>query len=180
MPDKIKELWFLPICRGVLAILFGVLLFINPELSLFSLLIFFASFVLLSGFFTLIIALTRRSYDPLWKIYLIDSVFNIAIGVVLLFWPGITSLILCYLIAIWALCIGFIHLINAFKRRDVFTNAWLSLFMGFFLALFSLSIFAYPKRTDAMTMYIIIGLITLIYGVLAIVFGIKLHKTGNP
>lgn len=176
MTDVLKNLWVLPILRGILVLLFCAFLFVYPGLSLVLLLIFFSAFTLITGVFTFIMAFTaRRHQDALWKIYIIDATINIIIGLFVLFWPGLTSLILVNLIAIWALVSSFIQLFHTIKLRHYFTNIWLSLLAGIFLAVFALGLFAYPV-TSIVAIYVIIGTITLIYGILSITFGVQLRK----
>ena len=178
MTQILNRLWLIPTLRGIFAIIFGIILFCYPGLSLIFMIGLFGAFVFISGLFTLIFAWTRRHYDLLWKNYMTDGLISMIIGLVVWLWPTLTSLILIYMIAIWALITGLIQIATAIRLRRVFANIWLNLIMGIVLLAFSLAIFVHPGA-GAVAIALVIGIAAIVYGAVALGFGLQLRKAGK-
>lgn len=175
MADALKSLWLMPTLRGVLAILFGIVLFAYPGVSLVFMVALFGAFVLVSGIFTLIMGFMRRHYDGMWKTYITDGIISIIIGLIVWLWPGITSVLLIYLIAAWALIGGILQIVSAIRLRQFFPSIWLSLLMGILLVIFALAVFVHPGA-GAVAISLVIGIAAVVYGIVAISFGLQLRK----
>ena len=67
---------------------------------------------------------------------LLQGVAGIAAGAATLVWPGITALVLLYVIAGWALVTGLFEVVAAVRLREVLTHEWLLVLSG--LARFAL------------------------------------------
>lgn len=178
MSDIFKALWLIPTLRGVFAILFGILLFAYPGVSLILMLTFFGAFVMVSGIFTVVMAVMRRQFDPMWQTYLMDGIVNIVIGVLVFVWPSITAMALVYIIAAWALISGAMQLVNAFSLRQHFPSVWLNMIMGLILVVFGLAVFIHPGA-GAVAISYVIALVAFTYGIFAIGFGLQLRKVGK-
>lgn len=178
MTDILKSLWLMPTLRGILAMLLGIVLFVYPGASLILMLTFFGAFVMISGLVTLIVAFMRRRYDIIWRSYITDGVINLLIGLVVFLWPAMTSLVLVYIIAIWALITGIVHLISAISLREFFPKLWLSVIMSVLLIVFALAIFIHPGA-GAIAISLIIGIVAFTYGMIAIGFGLQLRKASR-
>ncbi|MBY0545217.1 MAG: DUF308 domain-containing protein, partial [Gammaproteobacteria bacterium] len=144
MADILKSLWLMPTLRGILAVLLGIVLFAYPGVSLVLMLTFFGAFVMVSGIVTLIVAFMRRRYDLIWRSYVTDGIVNLVIGLIVFLWPAMTSLVLVYIIATWALITGIVQLVNAISLREFFPKLWLSVIMSVLLIVFALAIFIHP------------------------------------
>src|SRR5258708_18349593 len=92
--------WWTLAARGIAAILFGILTFISPGLSLFALVILFGAWALADGVFNLIMALRTRKGER-WRWLVLEGVTSIIVGILTFFWPGITALSLLCLVAAW-------------------------------------------------------------------------------
>ena len=99
--------WWVVLLRGIAGILFGLLTFFAPAISLAALVILFGAYAFVDGVLAIATALRGRdsSSEP-WGLLLLEGVAGIAAGLVTLFMPGITALALLYLIASWALVTG--------------------------------------------------------------------------
>ncbi|MFN7096105.1 MAG: HdeD family acid-resistance protein [Gammaproteobacteria bacterium] len=175
MADTLKSLWLMPTLRGVLAILFGIILFAYPGLSLVFMVALFGAFVMVSGIFTLVMGFTRRHYDGMWKTYIADGVISIIIGLLVWLWPAISSMLLVYFIAAWALIGGIMQIISALRLRSFFPSIWVSLLMGILLVVFGIAVFIHPGA-GAVAISLVIGIVAIVYGVMAITFGLQLRK----
>ena len=104
--DILTQNWWALAWRGVFALIFGVLVFFWPSISLVMLVMMFGAYALLDGIFALACAIekatdkTSERKQTLWPM-LLQGVVGIAAAVAAFVWPGITALVLLYLIAAW-------------------------------------------------------------------------------
>jgi uncharacterized membrane protein HdeD (DUF308 family) len=119
------------VVRGAAALVFGVLTLIWPGITLLALVLLWGAYVLVDGIFTLIAEVrrpagTRRIWASL------GGLVSIAAGVVTFVWPGITTLALLWVIAIWLAITGATELAMAFgiARRTAQRPLWLLAVIG--------------------------------------------------
>src|SRR5690242_16633167 len=94
MVHALAQAWWLVLLRGLVAILFGVLAFAWPGLTLLTLVLLYGAYALADGIISLIAAFTGRARPvPTWWLILV-GLFGIAAGVITFMWPGITALVL--------------------------------------------------------------------------------------
>src|SRR5438132_7978926 len=96
--------------RGMVAILFGILTFVWPQLTLSVLVLLFGVFAVISGI-TAVAAALRNRGEQGWGLLLFEGILGILAGVVALVWPGITALAFLYLLAPWAIIIGILAVV---------------------------------------------------------------------
>src|SRR6185369_9681998 len=109
----LAENWWALAIRGIAAIIFGVLALLFPSITLTVLVILFASYAFVDGVFTIFAAFRNRSdRSHLW-VLLLEGVLGIAVGILTLFWPGITTLALLSFIAAWAIFTGILEIVAA-------------------------------------------------------------------
>src|SRR5690606_22530307 len=82
-----------------------------------ALVFFFGVFALVDGVFAIATAVSRRRLEPHWAALLVGGILGVVIGVIALALPGMTPLVLLYLIAVWALVTGVSHIIVAIRLR---------------------------------------------------------------
>src|SRR6266567_3146496 len=104
--------------RGIAAILFGILTFVWPNLTLSVLVLLFGVFAVVSGI-TAVAAAVRNREEQGWGLLLFEGILGILAGVVALVWPNITALAFLYLLAAWAIITGIMELVAplAFPMR---------------------------------------------------------------
>lgn len=174
MLDPLARNWWLILLRGALAVIFGILTFIWPELTLFTLVIFFGVFALFDGVFAIVAALTKGAPAPRWWLAIV-GVLGILAGVMTLLWPGITGLVLLYFIAGWAIASGIFQIVGAIKLRKEIEDEWLLIASGIVSLLFGLLILIFPSA-GALGVAFAIGMFAILHGVLLIALGLRLRK----
>ncbi len=175
--ENISKAWWAMMIRGLLSVLFGILVFAYPGLSLATMIIFFSVFVLVSGLFTSVGAFCNRNQDPDWSLHLIEGIIGFIIGLLILTWPGISGFMLLLLIAAWAMASGFMQLVAAIKLRGSKGTFWL--WLGAIVSiLFGLYIFRFPA-SGALAIAWLIGIYAIVFGLLFIFLGFKLKKGNN-
>src|SRR6266481_3645951 len=126
--ETLKRHWWVPVLRGVAAIIFGTMAFVYPGLTVAVLVLLFGAWVLVDGIFRVIGAIGHRTSDRGWQ--LVIGILGIIIGFLTFHAPGITALALVIYIAAWALMIGVTEIALAIKLRHEIKGEWLLIVMG--------------------------------------------------
>src|SRR5215510_11250914 len=122
--------WWALVLRGILAVLFGVLIIVWPSLALATLILMFAAYALVDGIFAVAGALSHREQYQHWWWTLLEGLLSILVGIFAFFYPGLTAITLLYVIAFWAILTGLFEVIAAFRLRQVIHNEWLLVLTG--------------------------------------------------
>ena len=171
--ETLKRHWWVPVLRGVAAIIFGVIAFTHPVMAAATLVLFFGAWVLIDGVFRVVGAIGHRSSDPDWVWQLIIGVLGIIIGFLTFHAPGITALALVIYIAAWALMIGATEIVAAIKLRREIKGEWFLILTGLASIIFAVLLLWNPVAGAAALIWII-AWYALIMGVLEIIFGFRL------
>jgi uncharacterized membrane protein HdeD (DUF308 family) len=154
------------IIRGILAIIFGIIVWVWPGPTLLVLITLFGIFALAGGLSAILAAFrTGRSHRSWWLLAL-DGVLGIAAGIVAFVWPRETTLVLLFIIAIWAIVTGVSEIAAAFNPARTSADEWLLVLSGVISIIFGILLFIFPG----------VGLLALVWliGVYAILYGIML------
>ena len=174
MVEGLARNWWLVALRGLAAIIFGVLTIINPAMSLAVLILFFGAYALADGVFTAIAAIMRRGNEPRWVALLVSGILGILIGAVTFLMPGLTALVLLYIIAAWAVIRGIIEIAVAFKlRQEIQGEFWLIL-AGALSVVFGGLLFAFPG-TGALAVVLWIGVFAIVFGIVLMGLAFRLQ-----
>src|SRR6476646_2648687 len=93
--------WWLLLLRGIAGIIFGVLAFVWPGITLLTMVIFYGAYALLDGIFAIGAAFRGGEAQSRWWLIFI-GVLGIAAGLLTFLWPGITALVLALFIGVWS------------------------------------------------------------------------------
>jgi len=162
--------WWVILLRGLFAILFGILAFAYPGITLASLVMVYGIFVLADG----LVALFGGMGNSLWPSLLVGLV-GVAAGLLTFFYPGITALVLLYFIAAWAIVKGVFEIVIAFKLREVIQGEWALILAGALSVAFGVLVFLFPGA-GALSIIWIIGAYALAFGVLLVLASLKIRK----
>src|SRR5215217_5206151 len=134
--------WWALLLRGIAAVLFGLAALFWPGLTLFVLIVFFGAYALVDGIFA-IIAGIGGSGGRRWLV-LAEGALGVLAGLVAFFYPGITALVLLYVIAFWAIFTGILEVVMAILLRREIENEWLMGLSGVLSALFGVVLAVLP------------------------------------
>src|SRR4051812_29572050 len=155
--------WWVFALRGIAAILFGILAFAWPGMTLTILVLLWGAYALVDGVLALVSAFRARQ-DQRWSL-LFEGVVGIAAGIVTLIWPGLTALVLLYIIAAWALITGVFELIAAFRLRRVIRDEWWLVLGGVASVAFGVLMLVMPAA-GALALVWLIAAYAIVFGVL--------------
>lgn len=162
--------------RGVVALVFGVLAFINPGVTLHVLVLFFGAFVLVDGLFAVVAAIARRG-ERHWVSMLIGGLFSIAAGVITLVMPAITATALLILIAVWAVLLGLSEIVAAIRLRKVIRGEWLLALAGVLAVALGVLLIAFPMA-GMLAAVLWIAAWAVVSGVLLLALAFRLRRWG--
>jgi Uncharacterized conserved protein len=174
MLDDLARNWWLILLRGVCAIIFGVLTFIWPGLTLLTLVLLYGAFALFDGGFSIAAAITGGLPAPRWWLALV-GVLGIAVGAVTLLWPGISGFALLMLIAAWAVVSGVFEIIGAIKLRKEVDDEWWLIASGVLSIIFGAIVALFPGA-GALGLAFAIATFAIVFGVMHTLLALRLRK----
>ncbi|HKQ75669.1 MAG TPA: HdeD family acid-resistance protein [Blastocatellia bacterium] len=176
MFNLMTQNWWALALRGVVALLFGIATFAWPGITLAALVALFGAYALVDGIFS-VFAAFRHDEDrqqPWWA-YLVGGILGIGIGILTFFWPGLTAMGLLFMIAFWAIMVGFFELITAIRLRRIVPGEWLDALAGVLLIMFGIFLVIFPG-VGALSVLWMIGTFAFALGILMIMLGFKMRS----
>jgi uncharacterized membrane protein HdeD (DUF308 family) len=173
MLETLKRGWWLLVLRGALAIAFGILAFVKPNITLGALVIVFGAYALVNGLVVLGLALRAPKGTPGkgWLVFL--GLISAAAGVLTFFYPGVTALSLLVVIAWWAILSGVFEIAAAVKLRKELSNEWLLILSGILSVAFGVLVIAMPSA-GALSIIWLIGLYAILFGIMLLTLAFRI------
>lgn len=170
--------WWMLAVRGAAAILFGIGAFVWPGLTLSVLVLLFGAYALVDGVFALVAGVIDRGGQR-WWVLLLEGLAGIVVGVLTFLWPGVTALVLLWLIAAWALITGAFEIAAAVRLRKEIEHEWSLGLAGLASLIFGALLFAMPGA-GALALVWMIGAYALVFGALLLVLAFRLRGLREP
>jgi uncharacterized membrane protein HdeD (DUF308 family) len=167
--------WWLVLLRGIAAIVFGLLAWAWPGVTLVTLVLFWGAYALVDGVAALVGGWkTKDSGKPMWTVVLVGIV-GIAAGIFTFLQPGVTAIALLILIAVWAIVQGVLEISAAIRLRKEIQNEWLLILSGVLSVAFGVLMILNPGA-GAIAVLWLIGAFAVAYGALLVFLSFKLKK----
>lgn len=167
--------WWLILLRGLAGIAFGVLAFAWPALTLLTLVFLYGAYALIDGIVALVAAISGRGQPaPTWWLIVV-GLCGVAAGLVTLFWPGITAVVLLLFIGAWAIVHGVFEILGAIRLRKEIDNEWLLVLAGALSVAFGVLVIAMPGA-GALGLIWVIGAYSIAFGILQVGLSLRLRK----
>ena len=170
--------WWLLLLRGLVAIVFALLTWAQPGVSLAALVLVFGSYVLADGLLGVWSAIAKRRDNRHWWLLLLWGLVGIVVGVMTFIMPGITGLVLLMYIAAWAVITGVLQIVAAIRLRKEIKGEWLMILSGLVSVAFGVLLFLQPGA-GALAVAWIIAAYAFIFGVLMVLLAFKVRKLGR-
>jgi uncharacterized membrane protein HdeD (DUF308 family) len=179
--DTLSRNWWSVLLRGLAAIIFGILTFLAPALSLATLVLLFGAYAIADGVLAIVAAVRRRRDADRWGMLLVEGIASIVIGLVTLAMPGITTLVLLFIIAAWALVTGVLEIAAAIQLRRTISGEWLLALSGVLSIAFGVALMVFPAA-GAVALVLWIGAYALLFGVVLTMLAFRLRalRAGRP
>jgi uncharacterized membrane protein HdeD (DUF308 family) len=175
LPLLARNWWALAL-RGLAAILFGILAFAWPGITLFVLVIFFGAYMLVDGIFAIVAAVRAAGEQARWWLLLLEGILGVVAGLVAFFWPGLTALALLYLIAAWAIVTGIMEIVGAIRLRQEIVGEWALILGGALSVLFGILLVVIPARAGLLSLTWLIAAYAVAFGVLQVILAFRVRN----
>src|SRR4051794_10288152 len=136
MIDAVCRRWWVLLIRGICAIALGVCAIFWPGITLLALVILFSAFAITDGLASLVLGLRGEPDGTVWWTMVVLGVLTIIAGVLAVFWPGITLLVLLAIIAASAIVRGVLEIASAIALRKEIQGEWLLALSGLLSIIF--------------------------------------------
>ena len=169
-----RSLWWDMLLLSIASIIFGLLLFFMPGLSIAVFVMLFGFYAIVTGVLLLLQTFTIK--DGNWWVRLLGAIVAFAAGAGVFLWPGISALSLLYVIAFYFILIGVLQVVSSIALSRVFTGEWLYFIGGILSVVIGVLLILKPQ-TGAIAMAQTIGIFAIAYGILLGVLAVRLHGT---
>jgi uncharacterized membrane protein HdeD (DUF308 family) len=170
--------WWVLLLRGIVAIVFGVLAWLQPGISLAALVLLFGAYSMVDGILGAWTAIAGRKEHEHWWVLLLEGLVGIGVGILTLFAPGVTALALLFYIAIWAIATGVLEIVAAIRLRKEIEGEWLLVLGGLASVAFGVLLMARPGA-GALAVLWIIAAYAVVFGVILVVLAFKARSFGR-
>jgi len=175
MLHALAKAWWLVLLRGIAGIVFGVLAFMWPGLTLITLVLFYGAYALVDGVLALIAAFTGGTKPvPTWWLVVV-GLLGIVAGLLTFMYPGITALVLIFFIGGWSIAHGVFEIVGAIKLRKEIDNEWWLILAGALSVIFGLIVLVAPGA-GALALIWVIAAYSIVFGVLLVGLSLRLRK----
>lgn len=167
----LAQSWWAVAIRGLLAIAFGVIALGWPGVTLLSLLLFIAAYLLVDGIFSIISAVRAPER---WITLVLQGLASLTAGIIAFAWPGITVAAFILLLAAWSVVSGVLTFASAFRLTKEHGRVWLAL-GGLAQLAFGILLVAAPA-VGAVVLTWWIGIYAIVFGVILLVLAFRLRS----
>jgi uncharacterized membrane protein HdeD (DUF308 family) len=171
MLSMLSENWWVLALRGLLAVLFGFAALVLPLGTLEAVGRLFGVYAILEGALVVLIGMRGTQYRGA---FLSEGAFGIMAGLVALAWPGVTALVLLYVIAIWAILSGIAEIIAAVALRREIEGEWVLFLVGVLSVVLGVAMAVLPS-VGVLSLVWLVGLYALAVGVAMIVLAFRVR-----
>jgi len=170
-----NEHWWAIALRGLLALIFGILVLAWPGVAIAIFVIIFGAYVFVDGAFTLVAAIRYKAGAGRRAWLFIRGIAGIIVGLFIFFLPEIAAVALLILIAAWALVTGVMELIFAFSANQDTAIRWMFAISGILSLVLGALMLARPL-IGALVIAWVIGAYAVLAGILLIILGFRLRS----
>jgi uncharacterized membrane protein HdeD (DUF308 family) len=163
------------ILLGVLGVIVGIVAIAWPGVTILALVILFAIFAFIGAGLQAARAFSGATAGPVFG-HLLLALIDLAAGVVALVWPRPTALVLVLVVAIWAFVAGFAEIFAALGGTGPAGTRAMLIITGLISIAFGV-VLSWRPYIGAVTLALLFGLFSLIYGVSQIVLGVQMRRT---
>ena len=168
LPSETGHWWALAL-RGAIAILFGLAALLQAGHRVEALILLFGAYALVDGVFAIVgVFGGTRGGTPRWLL-LIEGIVGILAGLIAFVLPGLTAVLLLYLIAAWAVVTGISEIAMAIRLRQEITGEWALIVGGALSVIFGVILAVIGPVAGLLSLVWLIGVYALAFGILMLI-----------
>lgn len=162
--------WWVPVVRGTMAALFGVLAFTLSVTTLAGVILAFGLYALVDGLFVIAAAIASRTRD--WWILLLQGILGVGVGLATLLYPILTALVLLVYVSLWAVVLGGLQVYGAIRLRHEISFEWWLAVGGVASVAFGILLLLRPVQGAVAALWVIAGY-SVAWGVMLMLGGLS-------
>jgi uncharacterized membrane protein HdeD (DUF308 family) len=174
--DVARAVWWLVLVRGVLAVLFGLFALFSPGSALLALVYVFGAYAVLDGITAVVAGLRHRRDEAHWVWHVVEGVISIVAGVIAFAWPGVTALVILYLVAFWSVFTGVSEIMEAVAMRRRGAPMWGWVLAAGVLGVLLGIVLVLAPGAGLLTLLWLLGFYAVVFGVIIIVWALRLRR----
>lgn len=171
----LQRSWWALLLRGLAAIAFGLLTWLQPAASAAALLLVFGIYVFVDGALGVYTAIRSRGASRYWWVVLLWGLTGVVVGVLTVINPVVTAWVLTIYIGAWALVTGLMQIIAAVRLRKEIQGEWVLVLSGLVSVLFGGLVLAQPGA-GMMAMLWLLATYAVVFGLLMVILAFKVKK----
>jgi uncharacterized membrane protein HdeD (DUF308 family) len=161
--------------RGILGLLFGLVAFFWPNVTLALLVVIFAVYALLDGFVAIAMGTRHRAQEHAWVV-LAEGLAGLGVGLAVFVWTRTAAALVIRVIGIWAVMTGILEVFAFLRlRRDLPGEVLLGVAGAASILLGGALLFAQTAR--ATLIVALLGSYALVFGASMLVQGLRLRRS---
>lgn len=173
-----RQVWYWPVIRGVIAILFGVVALAWPGKTAAVIVIAVGIFAVVDGLVEIANGIRYRGTGGA-GLHVTIGLLGLIVGIVLLVWPGKTAEVLVWFIGLWTILGGLVQCAASVSLRGIAGSGWgWGLFAGLLGIVFGVLVL-FNVSGGLVAIVWLIALWAIVWGVMLIAFGFQLRSLGR-
>ncbi len=167
--------WWIMALRGLLAVIFGLIALVFPRIALLAFIYVFAAYALVDGGIAIITSIQERDLLYRWGWVLFEGILSVLAGIIAFANPGLTALVLLYLVAAWAVVTGIMEIVAAFAIREFVSREWILALADILSLAFGILLFVNPGA-GILSILWLVGIYAIVFGLLFIIRAFQLRS----
>jgi uncharacterized membrane protein HdeD (DUF308 family) len=166
--------WWVFLAQGVVMIVLAILAYVQPG----TIITFLGAYAIIDGLLKLFSAFgDQRDGQSRWPA-LVGGVLSIIAGLIFLARPVFAAGVITYVIALWAIIVGALVLVWAFRLRQEIQDEWLLILFGVISILFGIITLANISE-GVLALRSIFVIFMVVGGILAIALAFRIKSIGE-
>jgi uncharacterized membrane protein HdeD (DUF308 family) len=170
----LARVWWAFVLRGILAIVFGVIVLLVPGIGLIAVLALFAAWAIVGGAAELVGAWRIRGQRQ-WWVGVLAGLVGLAAGIIAIVWPDRTALALLFVVAAWAIVSGLLQIWIAIRLREQISGELLLAAAGVISVIFGVVLLINPGA-GILSLLWLVGVIAIAIGGMLFLLGLRLRR----
>jgi len=176
MKTQLFKNWWLILIKGIILIILSFVVFSHPVGALVGIALYIGIALLLTGIVFIITSITARKLMENWGWKLGEGVFDTLFGFILLTHPGVTAVVLPFIVGFWVLFYGIMLFIDSFGiKKAGLKGWWVQLITGILTVIIGYTITFNPVA-GMLTITMFMGIAILLFGIYNVVLAFGLKK----
>ncbi len=176
---RVGESFNAALLKAFIALAFGIVLVSWPSATLNAFLTIFGIFALCFGVFQLVVNFTGEQEREHRTAMIVLGVVSVIAGILALAWPSASARVILIIIGIWAIGMGGIEMLAAFRLPKEFSGRWW--LAGFAIVSIGVGVWLLIRQGQnsievASIVIVLVGVFAIVEGVLLAVYAYYLRK----